>query len=212
MGDGGWPARDEDELVELARSGSHEAMVELYTRHRGLVTGYVVRMTGDRELADEVFAATFATFFDHLRGYRSGGQLAAYLLRVARSRLADEVRARGRLGRLLPRAGWDGSPGAEPIDPGPDPGDAAARWELAHRAEQALRRLSGPLREVVVLRLYEALDYATIAEIIGVGEATARSRMRYALRALRHALDASPEPYSHAGRGNRGDSSASHFF
>jgi RNA polymerase sigma-70 factor (ECF subfamily) len=194
MGVGGWSARDEDELVELARSGSQEAMVELYTRHRGLVIGYVVRMTGDRELADEVFAATFATFFDHLRGYRSRGQLAAYLLRVARCRLADEVRARGRLGRRLPRADWDGSPGAEPIDPGPDPGDAAARWELANRAEQALRRLSDPLREVVVLRLYEGLDYATIAAIIGVSEATARSRMRYALQALRHALDASPEP------------------
>jgi RNA polymerase sigma-70 factor (ECF subfamily) len=151
-------------------------------------------MTGDRELADEVFAATFATFFDHLRSYRSRGQLAAYLLRVARCRLADEVRARGRLGRHLLRADWDGSPGAEPIDPGPDPGDAAARWELANRAEQALRRLSERLREVVVLRLYEGLDYATIAEIIDVSEATARSRMRYALRALRHALNASPEP------------------
>ena len=193
MGVGGRWAIDEDELVEQARSGSQDAMVELYSRYRGLVIGYVVRMTADRELADEVFAATFATFFDNLRGYRSRGQLAAYLLRIARSRLADEVRTRGRLGRRFPLADWDGSLGAEPIDPAPNPGDAAALRELVNRAEQALWRLSDPLREVVVLRLYENLDYTTIAEIVGVGEATARSRMRYALQTLRGALAAASE-------------------
>jgi RNA polymerase sigma-70 factor (ECF subfamily) len=183
-----WSTAGEDELVECARAGSHEAMVELYTRHRSLIIGFVVRMTGDRELADEVFAATFATFFGHLHRYRARGRLAAYLLKVARSRLADEVRARGRLCRRLPIASPARPELDEPIDTRPEPVDAAARAELSGRADRALSRLSEPLREVVILRLYEDLDYRTIAQVVGAGEATVRSRMRYALESMRRIL------------------------
>ena len=188
---GEWSAMSQDELVEQARAGSQDAMVELYGRHRGLVIGYVLRMTGDPDLADEVFAATFLAFFASLKRYRSRGHLAAYLLRIARGRLADESRPRGRLGRSLGATDSDRLTPSEPLDPSPGPLEAITSAELAGRAERALLELPDPLREVVVLRLYEGLDYRTIASIVGVGEATARSRMRYALRSLRGSLDAS---------------------
>jgi DNA-directed RNA polymerase specialized sigma24 family protein len=44
------------------------------------------------------------------------------------------------------------------------------------------------------LRIYEGLDYTTIAAIVGAGETTVRSRMRYALQALRKSMDALREP------------------
>jgi len=192
-GDGG-SGSEEDGLVARARSGSDDAMVELYHRHRGLVIAYVLRMTGDRDLADEVFAATFASFFASLHRYRSRGHLAAYLLKIARSRLADEARARGRLGRPLPASRPGETPGSEPLDDLPGPAESAATAELSGLAEVALRELPGPLREVVVLRLHEGLDYATIAGIVGAGEATVRSRMRHALGSLRKSLGVLREP------------------
>ncbi len=85
------------------------------------------------------------------------------------------------------------SPPSEPIDPSPEPSETIASAELAVRAERALMRLPDTLREVVVLRLYEGLDYKAIASIVDVGEATVRSRMRYALRSLRKSLDPSRE-------------------
>ncbi len=181
----------EDELVAEAQAGVQGAMVELYHRHRGRIIGYVLRMTGDPDLADEVFAATFVAFFDHLERYQSRGHLDAYLLRIARSRLADEVKQRGRLGgrdRACPATESD------PVDPTPGPVESMAASELAGRVDEALRRLPEPLREVVALRLFEGLDYATIAQIVGAGEATVRSRMRYALAALRKFANALPEP------------------
>ena len=191
MSGGGWSAMGEDDLVDRARAGSQDAMVELYRRHRGPVIGYVLRMTGDRDLADEVFAATFAAFFARLTRYRSRGHLAAYLLRIARGRLADEARARGRLGRSLTSGE---ATTFEPVDPAPGPAESAAGAEMAGRAERALLELPETLREVVVLRLYEGLDYAAIGEIVDAKEATVRSRMRYALQSLRKTLDASREP------------------
>jgi RNA polymerase sigma-70 factor (ECF subfamily) len=69
-----------------------------------------------------------------------------------------------------------------------EPSEAAATIELAGRAAMALQKLSEPLREVVVLRIYEGLDYASIAVIVGAPEATVRSRMRYALQSLRKSM------------------------
>jgi len=151
-------------------------------------------MTGNRDLADEVFASTFAAFFHGLPRYQSRGRLSAYLLRVARGRLADEARARSRLGRRLPNWAQEDAPETEPIDLASGPSELAATSELAGRAATALQKLPGRLREVVVLRIYEGLDYASIAVIVGAGETTVRSRMRYALEALRKSMNALREP------------------
>jgi RNA polymerase sigma-70 factor (ECF subfamily) len=170
--------KTDDELVQLARAGSAEAMEELYGRHRGPILRFALRMTGEPAAAEDVFQETFVHFFRRLDRYEPRGQLAAYLYRIARSFALDEKaaarRERGKALRPSPSA----------------PEEGGDREALAGRAEQALQDLPPQLREVAVLRLYEDLDYARIAEIQGVSEATARSRMRYALEALRAALGA----------------------
>ena len=168
------PANDDDALVEKALAGSREAMQELYGRYRPRIMGYALRMTGDRHLAEDVFHATFLYFFQHLERYESRGKLESYLFRIARSALADEKLASRRAREAPPR-------GAPPPAYSPDP-------ELEEKVRKAMMDLSPELREAVVLRIYDGLDYAEIAEIAGVGEATARSRMRYALEALRKTL------------------------
>ena len=72
--------------------------------------------------------------------------------------------------------------------------EAAAAAELADLAGRAVAALPDHLREVVVLRVYQGLDYATVGEVTGTGEATARSRMRYALDALRKVLPGGADP------------------
>jgi RNA polymerase sigma-70 factor (ECF subfamily) len=169
--------KTDDALAQLARAGSAEAMEELYARHRGPILRYALKLTGDAASAEDVFQETFVYFFRHLDRYEPRGQLAAYLYRIARSFSLDEKSAARRARERAPRP--------EPASPEDEAGRA-----LSDRAQRALRELPDHLREVAVLRLYENLDYAGIAEIQGVTEATARSRMRYALEALRAALGA----------------------
>jgi RNA polymerase sigma-70 factor (ECF subfamily) len=170
----GPPAPDDDALVERALAGSEEAMLDLYGRYRPRLMGYAYRMTGDRHLAEDVFHSTFLYFFQHLEHYERRGKLEAYLFRIARSALSDERLAARRAREAPPR---------DPPEPAfsPDP-------ELEGKVRAALMGLSPELREAAVLRIYEGLDYSRIAEVAGVGEATARSRMRYALEALRRVL------------------------
>jgi RNA polymerase sigma-70 factor (ECF subfamily) len=187
MNDRPLSAASDDDLVAQSRGGSEAAMVELYRRHRPRVVGYVLRMAGDLHVAEEVLSATFVRFFENLERYRPQGQLAAYLLRIAHSCLVREQVARQRL-RPFPPPSPNGTVHTEPAAGTPGPDRLAADRELHERVEQALAALPGHLREVVVLHLYEGLDYAAVGDIVGIGAATARSRMRYALQALRRAL------------------------
>jgi len=173
--------KDDDELVALGLSGSPEALEELYGRHRAAILGYAYRMTGDRALAEDVLQNTFVYFFERLRRYEPRGLLGAYLFRIARSFATDEREA-ARRAHSAPT----------PVGSAPEE-DREAVAALEEKARQAMLTLPTHLREVVELRLYQGFDYSRVAEITGVSEATARSRMRYALEGLRASLGVVPK-------------------
>lgn len=177
--------RSDDDLAAFARSGSGEAMEELYRRHRTRIFGYALRVTGDYATAEDVFQNTFIYFFQHLDRYQPQGKLAAYLFRIAHSLATDEKAAARRL-----------KPLGDKVDPAfvPEPVPDERQARLRDKLQESLLALPVHLREVVALRLHEGLDYARIGEITGVSEATARSRMRYALEALRVALEGQIPP------------------
>jgi RNA polymerase sigma-70 factor (ECF subfamily) len=176
----------DDELVTRGRDGDEAALVELYLRYRPRLFGYLLRMANDHDLAEEAFAATFTRFFESLHRYRPEGRLAAYLFRIARSRLIEEQAARVRL------RSTENMPLDDLVSPSVPPDEAASAAELSSLVRAAVGGLPEHLREVVILRIYEGLDYARIGEITGTGEATVRSRMRYALQWLRGALPQGP--------------------
>lgn len=171
--------KDDDTLVALGVAGSAAALEELYRRHRSSLLGYAYRMTGDRALAEDVVQETFVYFFRNLRRYEPRGKLVAYLFRIARSLALDQKRAAR---RSAPGVAEPVSGDAEPLE------DREAAENLAEKVRQAMLALPEHLREIVELRLFQGFDYARVAELTGVPEATARSRLRYALEALRRAL------------------------
>ena len=168
----------DDDLVLEARGGSAAAMEELYRRWAPRILAYAARVTGDPALADDAVQETFSWFFRNLERYQPQGKLGAYLFRIAHSAATDE----GAAARRARGSGPLPDPAApEEVEAGPD-------VALQARVQAALETLPVHLREVVVLRLFQGLDYAAVGEATGVSEATARSRMRYALEALRAAL------------------------
>ncbi len=171
--------RDDDALAALGAAGSAAALEELYRRHRSSILGYAYRMTGDRALAEDVVQETFVYFFRNLRRYEPRGKLLAYLFRIARSIALDEKRAVRRMPPAVPERPAEAVPPAE---------EREAAENLAERVRQAMLALPEHLREVVELRLFQGFDYARVAELTGIPEATARSRLRYALEALRRSL------------------------
>jgi RNA polymerase sigma-70 factor (ECF subfamily) len=77
---------------------------------------------------------------------------------------------------------------AEPHAQGPDPARACAAGERSRQVAEAVARLPLELREVLILREYEEMNYEAIAEIVGIPLGTVRSRLARAREALRRSL------------------------
>jgi RNA polymerase sigma factor (sigma-70 family) len=157
------------------------AFAELYDRHAPGLARWLARRS-NADAAQELLAETFAQAWISQRRYRpERASVEAWLFGIAQHlllgyyrRLAVEDRARRRLGvTVLPPAHED---------------DAVERLDalaLADELGRALASLPMKVREAVLLRVVEQLDYAELAERLGCSQQAARSRVSRGLRALR---------------------------
>jgi RNA polymerase sigma-70 factor (ECF subfamily) len=165
------------ELVKRCLTGEDsawEALLEVHTRN---IYNLCYRFTGRYEDAQDLTQEIFIKIFQTLRTYDSAqGTFKTWLNRVARNHLVDHYR-RTRRDRLTSSLD-DHMPTLERT-PGPGE-DGVARVESREkrdRLQHALGRLSPDLREAVVLRDLQDLDYAEIAEVLSVPEGTVKSRI-----------------------------------
>jgi RNA polymerase sigma-70 factor (ECF subfamily) len=176
----------DERLMLRFQAGDVPAFEELVRRHRTPVFSFLVRLTGDRARAEDLCQETFLRVVHAARGWEPRAPFRTWLFAVARNQAFDEARRRAfrRTERLD-----DPARAAEPSgDPGPD--RAAEGSLLRPKLEAALAALPEEQREVFLLREHAGLRFAEIAEVTGVPENTVKSRMRYALEALRARLEA----------------------
>ncbi len=156
------------------------AMRRLYDQHAAALARYALRLTGDRSRAEDVVQETLLRACQHPEVVGDTSRSArAWLFTVARNIVIDEYRSMRF--RAETRAGPSG-----PDPPGPDDvGSALDRMLVA----DAIAELSEDHRAVVQRSYYQGWSTAQIATDLGIAEGTVKSRLHYALRALRHTLD-----------------------
>ena len=142
---------------------------------------YATLILGDRADAEDVTHDAALTAWRHLGELRDPAKFEAWFGRIVVNACRDRLRARRR------------RPVHIELDPAlssPDANDAlGGRDALAG----AIRSLSPDHREVVVLRFYADLTVDQVAARTGIGAGTVKSRLHYALRHLRAAVDADAE-------------------
>jgi RNA polymerase sigma-70 factor (ECF subfamily) len=150
---------------------------EAYAAHAGELYGFATRSLGDAGLAEEAVQETF------LRAWRAGkrfdpqiGSLRTWLFAILRNVVIDLGRARAARPRV---AESDVEPSVEPFE----------ETMLAWQVEEAMRRIGDQHRTILVETYYRARPYAEVAEELGIPVGTVKSRVYYALRALRIALE-----------------------
>jgi RNA polymerase sigma factor (sigma-70 family) len=155
---------------------------EAAERHLDDVHAYLVYLTGDRALAEELTAETFARALERWHRYdpRRGGA-RTWLCQLARSTALDHFRAeerrRRREGRYALREVREGG---EPVF-----GDG-----LSPALERALARLSAAEREVVALRIVLELDGESAARVLGISPSACSTRLSRALQKLEQEVSA----------------------
>jgi RNA polymerase sigma-70 factor, ECF subfamily len=172
----------DNELMMLAKDGSEEAFAVVVERHKTAVTGFVYRMLGNHEDAVDLAQESFVRVFMAIGRYRSDHAFSTYLYRIASNLAISELRKRKRR-RLVSLTwignGWDAEEEYEaPIAAeGSTPEADAVDEERRRTIEKAILSLPEKYRAPVILRDVNDLSYQEVAESLGVGIGTTKSRI-----------------------------------
>jgi RNA polymerase sigma-70 factor (ECF subfamily) len=164
-------------LVERCLRGEDSAWEDLVKSHTRRVFGICYRFTGSDGEAQDITQDVFLRVFQALKSFRAGeGSFVVWLTRLTRNLLIDHYR-RGKMSRLTDSI-EDQLPLIEARGPSETRADSLIEGREASEILQgALKRLSPDLREAVILRDLEELEYREIAEILRVPEGTVKSRL-----------------------------------
>lgn len=174
--------RTDDELMVRVRAGETEAVAELYERHARALLTFLTRLTGDRELGEDLLQETFIRLYRSRREYEATGRFRAFLFTIARRLVIDWRRRR--------KAIWIEE--SETLETLAAPGRAEDRAEardLAERLDAALRRLPASQREIVLLARYAGLSADEIARVTGSTPGAVRVGLHRALRHLKSSIE-----------------------
>ena len=169
---------DDTKLVHRCLAGENSAWEILLKTHTRKVFNLCYRFTGRPAEAEDLTQEVFIKIFQTLRSYDVGqGTFATWLNRVARNHLVDHYR-RTRKERLTSSLDDEESSVLQEspsLEAGP-----GAQLESRERRELlqvGLDKLSPDLREAVILRDLNDLDYDEIARVLGVPQGTVKSRI-----------------------------------
>ena len=181
----------DEQLMRKFQRGEARAFETLMLRHRSPIHAFLLRLTGERTRAEDLTQETFLRLVQGAAGREPRAAVRTWLFTIARNLATDLSRRqvhRATESLEAPAPGQDRPRLAEPAAPGPAPDEAAEAARLRPRLEAALAALPAEQREVFLLREHAGLGFAEIAEALEVNENTVKSRMRYALLALRDRL------------------------
>ena len=174
---------DWSEVVRRCLSGDSPAWTELVRAHHRRVYALCYRFTNSGSDAEDLTQDVFLKIYANLKSFDTErGSLQVWITTLTRNLLVDHfrrtrnLRATGSLDE-----GWDETGELRPIDrleaKGPTQHDQATRLELAKMVQTALALVSPELREAVILRDLQDMDYKEIALVLSIPEGTVKSRI-----------------------------------
>jgi RNA polymerase sigma-70 factor (ECF subfamily) len=161
------------------RAQDARAFEALYDRYHRLVYGVALRVLGEQPAAEDVTQAIFMKLWSDPAGF-TAGNFNAWIVRVARNRALDALRARGaRSHEELPEA----LPAEDALE------DTALAQIEAGAVRDALAQLPEEQRSLIELGFFGGVTHHEIARTTGIPLGTVKTRIRSGLRRLRSALD-----------------------
>jgi RNA polymerase sigma-70 factor, ECF subfamily len=170
-------------VAEVAR-GDAAALRALYLRYERPTFNLILRLAGNREMAQDMMQETFTRVWTRARTFRGDqGSFKGWLFTIALNVTRSEL-ARKRYGvRHLAEDAVEHLPSEAD---GPDV--LLQRSESGDRVAAALADLAPHLREVVVMKVYQQLKFREIADITKTPEGTLKARFHRAVAELRERL------------------------
>jgi RNA polymerase sigma-70 factor (ECF subfamily) len=168
-------------VIRRAQRGDERAFALIMHAYEAPIFNYVLRMVGDRALAEDLTQDVFLRVFRGLRGYSRRARFTTWLFQVAKNRVIDEMRAAERRPRTL--LAIEDAPQLEVVD-APIERSEAIQFLLCE-----VDKLSPDLKEALLLRDIAGLSYNEISDTLDVTLATVKWRIFKAREEVQQALE-----------------------
>jgi RNA polymerase sigma-70 factor (ECF subfamily) len=175
-------AMPEADLAARLARGDAEALGQAYDAYHVHVRAFARRLLGDDVAAEDLVQETFVSLPGAAKGYRGDAPLRSFVVGVAANHVRHHIRSAARRRAAMDRVATD--PPSSPR--GPE--SSATKRELAAALTCALDGLPNEQRIAIVLCEVEERTAGEVAAMIGVPEATVRTRVFHGKRKLREAL------------------------
>jgi len=186
-------------VVQRCLDGDSGAWTELVKAHHRRVFALCYRFTGSTHDAEDLTQDVFLKVYGNLSAFDTErGSFQTWITTLTRNLLVDHFR-RTRQQRVTDSmdAGWDDTDdltiAARLAANGPTQHDRAAQKEIAKMVQTALTRISPELREAVILRDLQDMDYKEIAQVLRIPEGTVKSRISRGRAELARQLERNKE-------------------
>ena len=185
------PKRSDEQLLEAYRGGDTDAFRLLISRHHDDLLRFLIRLTGDRQAADDVFQEAFLQVHISADSFDPARRFKPWLFTIAANKARDLLRKRVRRQEVdiaAPVGGKSGGGGQTFVDlmqiDVPSPGQGLEAREQDELVQRAVDRMPVALKEILLLAYFQRLSYSQIAEELEIPLGTVKSRLHSAVAAF----------------------------
>jgi RNA polymerase sigma-70 factor, ECF subfamily len=171
----------DEALVGLIANGDKRAMQVLYARHNVRVYRFIVRLTGNTTMAEDLVSEVFLDVWRQADAFEAKAQVSTWLLAIARYKALSALRRRSDVQ-------LDDKVAATIPDTADDPEAIVYQKDRSSLVQKCLAQLSPAHREVIDLVYYHEKSVDEVAKITGVPAATVKTRMFYARNKMQELL------------------------
>lgn len=180
------------ELIEATKAGDQDAYAEIVTRYRNPITNFLYRFLNDYEEAVDLAQETFVRVYFAIDRYHTQFAFSTYIYRIATNLAISEIRRRKRR-KLMSLTGLfqseeDSEVEFQPADERILQDDELVEDERSRTIARAIAALPEKYRVPIILRDVEGKSYDEVAEIMGLGLGTTKSRISRARGLLKDKL------------------------
>ena len=170
---------DLDRIVQGCKAGDNESFSKLVDMYSNRLYGYFYRLSGNRDISDELLSELFVKLVVNIRSFKDG-VFESWLFKVASNIFYDHLRARQREQRLLDAKKNELKLKTEPKKTDDDNVD---------KLQRQLAMLDDETRELIMMRYYSQLSFKQIAQMRAEPIGTTLSKVHRGLKKLRELME-----------------------
>ncbi len=172
---------EEEQLIKMAKAGDETAFARLFQLYYPFLYKYIVKITMNVDLADDLIQETMLKSYLHIKAYNGASKFSSWMITIATRTYIDYVRKRKRERGIYKRLA--------------DEAGDMLKWRMQHNQDESadliesIGNLEPMYRIPLLLKHYYGYSYKEIAAMLDMREGTVKSRVNKSISLVRKGMD-----------------------